>query len=163
MSTRIYSVKVDGRAVAKFRADLCQASAPVEVWGDGAWIGTQWQTASGKHSEARLACLILSGDPDTEHGDAFTVECDGRNVGQGVIGSHFWGETDTFDVDDDGTPLVQSYIDGGAYGVMGTVGKDDWCVVHAKDGVEVSQNNPLTSMLTESAARRKAEMLNDAE
>lgn len=72
-----------------------------------------------------------------------------------------WGSNDTIDVDEDGTPVVQSYIDGGKYGVMGTVGKDDWCVVHASDGVEVSQNNPLTSMLDEAAARRKAEMMQE--
>ncbi len=72
-----------------------------------------------------------------------------------------WGSNDTFDVADDGTALVQSYIEGGKYGVMGTFGRADWCVVHASDGVEVSENNPLTSMLTEQAARRKAEMMQD--
>jgi hypothetical protein len=74
-----------------------------------------------------------------------------------------WTSNDTLEVTEDGTSVVQSYIDGGKYGVMGTVGNDDWCVVHAADGVEVSQNNPLTTMLSESAARRKAEMMNDAE
>lgn len=72
-----------------------------------------------------------------------------------------WTANDTLDVDYDGTALVQSYIDGGNYGVVGTVGRDDWCVVHAKDGEEVSENNPLTSMLSEQAARRKAEMMQD--
>ena len=74
---------------------------------------------------------------------------------------HSWTANDTLETAEDGTAVVQSYIDGGDYGVIGTIGKDDWCVVHAADGVEVSQNNPRTSMLTEQAARRQAEALQD--
>ena len=90
MSQQVYSVKVEGRVVAKFRADLAQASAAVEVRGDGEWVGTQWQTASGSHDAVTLAALVLSGDPDTANGDEYTVECDGAEIGTGRIGDGWY-------------------------------------------------------------------------
>jgi len=74
-----------------------------------------------------------------------------------------WTANDTIEVSEDGTPMVQSYIDGGNYGVMGSVGHNNWCVVHAFDGVEVSENSPRFSNRDEQTARDLAEMLNDAE
>lgn len=90
MANQVYSVKVDGRVVAKFRADLAQASATVEVSGEDGWVPTRHQTASGRHSEARTAALILSDDPDTREGDSFTVVCESTVVGVGRIGNGWY-------------------------------------------------------------------------
>lgn len=85
MAQQVFSVKVDGQVVARFRADLAQAAAAVEVRGDDGWVPTRHQTASGRHDPARLAELILLDDPDTTAGDAFEVFADREKVGAGAV------------------------------------------------------------------------------
>lgn len=55
----IYTVQIF--ETFRFRADLAQASAPIEYEGaDGEWVTTQYQTADACHDVGRAARLALS-------------------------------------------------------------------------------------------------------
>lgn len=50
----------DSYPVFNFRADMAQASSPVEVDYGGEWDATPFQVADGRHDPARTAELLMA-------------------------------------------------------------------------------------------------------
>ena len=70
---KTYNVQTDTYAF-RFRADLSQASAPIELLDDdGEWQPTQWQTASVGHCEWEAARQLADDIDSAGGGDPSTV------------------------------------------------------------------------------------------
>ena len=75
MSATIYTINL-GFDQLRVRADLNQASAPIEVFGDEDFVPTQFQTADARHRVSEMARLAVRAmgpdywlDPSSDYPD----------------------------------------------------------------------------------------------
>lgn len=79
----IYTYRLPGGERLRLRANLAEASAPIEYWGADEWVSTGYQTADALHEPREMLRLHLQsfghdyyGTPDCMRGEACTCLAD---------------------------------------------------------------------------------------